>query len=47
MFSCSEFKHDYCKSYFKYEEPLSKDYRVLINGQEVPHVTYIPHLLHS
>ena len=36
MFSCSEFKHDYRKSYFKYEEPLSNDYRVLINGREVP-----------
>lgn len=36
MFSCSEFKHDYCKSYFKYEEPVSTDFRVLINGREVP-----------
>ncbi|MBR5446093.1 MAG: hypothetical protein IKV57_08215 [Clostridia bacterium] len=36
MFSCSRFVHDYDKSVFKYEEPLSGDYTVTVNGEEVP-----------
>ena len=36
MFSYSKFEHDYKLSAFKYEEPISKDFRVLVNGEEVP-----------
>jgi len=36
MFSCSEFIHTYSKSYFNHKEPISEDYRVLVNGREVP-----------
>ena len=36
MYSCSKFEHHYTKSFFKYEEPLSKDYRVFVNGEEIP-----------
>ena len=34
MFSVSNFEHNYTKSLFKYEEPISKDFKVLVNGQE-------------
>ena len=34
MFSVSKFEHNYTKSLFKYEEPISKDFKVLVNGQE-------------
>jgi len=36
MFYASEFKHEYTKSYFKFIEPISKDYRVFINEKEIP-----------
>ncbi len=36
MFSYSEFKHDYALSQFKYVEPISDDYRVFVNGSEIP-----------
>ena len=36
MFAFSHFEHDYKKSRFKYVEPLSPDYRVFVNGEEVP-----------
>ena len=36
MFSYSEFIHNWTTSCFKYVEPISKDYRVIINGQEIP-----------
>ena len=38
MFSYSEFEHNYTKSLpnFKYVEPISEDYRVFVNGKEVP-----------
>ena len=36
MFSASRFKHDYTKSLFKYTEPTSNDFKVFVNGQEVP-----------
>lgn len=36
MFSYSEFTHSYTKSVFKYKEPISEDYRVFVNGTEVP-----------
>ncbi len=36
MFSYSKFIHDYDKSIFKYEEPISPDYVVEVNGIEVP-----------
>lgn len=36
MFAFSEFKHDYTKSVFKHFEPISEDYRVFVNGQEIP-----------
>lgn len=36
MFSYSKFEHSYDKSYFKYIEPISEDYEVFVNGQEVP-----------
>ena len=36
MFSYSKFEHDYTKSIFKYVEPISKDYRVFVNGTEIP-----------
>ena len=36
MFSYSEFTHHYDKSVFKYVEPVSEDYKVIVNGKEVP-----------
>ena len=36
MYSYSEFTHHYDKSVFKYVEPISEDYRVFINGEEIP-----------
>ena len=36
MFSYSRFNHNYAKSAFKYEELISKDYKVLVNGEEIP-----------
>ena len=36
MFAYSRFEQDYNKSRFKYVEPISSDYRVFVNGEEVP-----------
>ena len=36
MFSYSKFEHDYTKSLFKHIEPVSEDYLVTVNGEEVP-----------
>ena len=36
MYSYSKFEHHYTKSYFKYVEPISEDYRVFVNGEEIP-----------
>lgn len=36
MFSYSEFIHNYDISVYNYVEPISKDYRVLVNGKEIP-----------
>ena len=36
MFSYSEFIHHYPNSYFNHKEPLSEDYRVFVNGKEIP-----------
>lgn len=36
MFSYSKFTHHYTKSVFNYEEPISEDYRVFVNGEEIP-----------
>lgn len=36
MFSYSEFIHTYSKSFFNHKEPISADYRVFVNGKEVP-----------
>ncbi len=36
MFTYSKFTHDYDKSFFKYEEPLSPHYTVTVNGEDVP-----------
>ena len=36
MFSYSEFIHNYPKSYFCHKEPISEDFRVFVNGKEVP-----------
>ncbi len=36
MFSYSRFEHNYEKSKFKYIEPISPDYKVYVNGEEVP-----------
>ena len=36
MYSYSKFEHHYTKSYFKYVEPISEDYRVFVNGDEIP-----------
>lgn len=36
MFSYSRFIHEYNKSYFKFREPISEDYKVTVNGEEVP-----------
>ncbi len=36
MFSYSKFTHLYEKSVFKYVEPISEDYRVFVNGIEIP-----------
>ena len=36
MFSASEFTHHYTKSVFNYKEPISGDYKVYVNGQEIP-----------
>ena len=35
MFSYSKFEHDYTKSLFKHIEPVSGDYSVMVNGEEV------------
>lgn len=34
MYSFSTFNHVYTKSFYKYVEPISQDYRVFINGEE-------------
>lgn len=36
MVSYSEFIHDYTESQFKYKEPLSEEYKVFLNGKEIP-----------
>lgn len=37
MYSYSKFTHDnYKKSSFKYKEPISKDFKVKLNGEEIP-----------
>jgi len=36
MISYSEFTHNWTTSFFKYVEPISEDYRVIVNGQEIP-----------
>ena len=36
MFSYSEFIHHYPNSYFNHKEPISADYRVFVNGKEIP-----------
>ncbi len=36
MYSYSKFEHTYTKSCFKYIEPISEDYRVFVNGEEIP-----------
>lgn len=36
MFTYSTFKHEWAKSQFPYDVPTSKDYKVYVNGQEVP-----------
>lgn len=36
MISYSKFEHDWTKSYFKFVEPISKEYRVWIGDEEVP-----------
>lgn len=36
MYSYSKFEHSYTKSYFKHTEPVSDDYRVFLNGEEIP-----------
>ena len=36
MISCSRFTHEYTKSFFKFVEPLSKDFTVYIHGEEIP-----------
>ena len=35
MITYSHFKHDYINTY-KYYEPISNDYSVLVNGEEIP-----------
>ena len=36
MFSFSKFAHSYDNSVFKYVEPVSGDFRVIVNGVEAP-----------
>ena len=36
MFSYSTFKHNYTKSAYNYKETISNDYRVFVNGREIP-----------
>lgn len=36
MFSYSKFEHDWTKSHYKYKEPISDEYRVWVNGEEIP-----------
>ena len=36
MFDFSVFRHDYKKSAFPHEVPQSKDYKVFVNGAEIP-----------
>ncbi len=36
MVSYSEFKHDWSKSIYPYQEPISDEYSVKLNGQEIP-----------
>lgn len=36
MYSYSEFVHHNAKSYYAYKRPLSRVYRVLVNGEEIP-----------
>ena len=36
MYSYSKFEHQYTMSYYKYREPISEDYRVFVNGEEIP-----------
>ena len=35
MYSYSKFEHNHTKSFFKYVEPISEDYRVFLNGEEM------------
>lgn len=36
MISYSKFEHNYTKLFFKFVEPVSKEYKVWVNGEEVP-----------
>ncbi len=36
MISCSTFKHTWTKSQFNHKVPVSEEYKVFINGEEVP-----------
>lgn len=36
MYGYSKFEHDYTKSFYKYKVPTSEDYKVFVNGEEVP-----------
>ena len=36
MFAYSKFIHHYPTSYFCHKEPISEDYRVFVNGKEIP-----------
>lgn len=36
MYSYSKFEHNHTKSSYKYVPPVSEDYRVFLNGEEIP-----------
>ena len=36
MYTYSKFEHNYTKSVYNYIEPISEDYRVFVNGEEIP-----------
>ncbi len=36
MYTYSKFEHNYTKSVYNYIEPISEDYRVFVNGGEIP-----------
>lgn len=36
MYSYSKFEHKWTKSYMKFEEPISEEFRVWVNGEEIP-----------